>query len=92
MAKLRKTLDNGYRLETGGAVEESGKGSASIAAGMPLFILAVLTVLMLQLKSFQRVIIVVLTAPLGLIGVTLFLILLNKPFGFVAMLGTIALF
>jgi multidrug efflux pump len=92
MAKLREKLDLGYRLDTGGAVEESGKGSASIAAGMPLFFLAVLTVLMLQLKSFQRVIIVVLTAPLGLIGVTLFLIVLNKPFGFVAMLGTIALF
>ena len=92
MTKLKAKLDYGYRLDVGGAVEESAKGSASIAAGMPLFLLAVLTVLMLQLKSFQRVIIVVLTAPLGLIGVTLFLIVLNKPFGFVAMLGTIALF
>jgi multidrug efflux pump len=92
MAELEKTLDTGYRLAVGGAVEESAKGSASIAAGMPLFILVVLTVLMIQLRSFQRVIIVVLTAPLGLIGVALFLIVLNKPFGFVAMLGTIALF
>ena len=92
MANMRATLDDGYLLNVGGAVEESAKGSASIAAGMPLFLLVVLSVLMLQLKSFQRVIIVVLTAPLGLIGVTLFLIVLNKPFGFVAMLGTIALF
>lgn len=92
MAELQKKLAPGFRLEVGGAVEESAKGSASIAAGMPIFLFAVLTVLMIQLKSFQRVIIVVLTAPLGLIGVALFLILLNKPFGFVAMLGTIALF
>ena len=92
MAKLRAKLEYGYRLDVGGAVEESSKGSASIAAGMPLFLLVVLSVLMIQLKSFQRVIIVVLTAPLGLIGVALFLIVLNKPFGFVAMLGTIALF
>jgi multidrug efflux pump len=95
MATLRQkmqTNDNGFRLDVGGAVEESAKGEASIQAGMPLFLFAVLTVLMIQLRSFQRVIIVVLTAPLGLIGVALFLIVLNKPFGFVAMLGTIALF
>ena len=58
---------------------------------MPLFILVVFTVLMIQLRSFQRVLLVVLTAPLGLIGVTAFLLLFNVPFGFVAMLGTIAL-
>jgi multidrug efflux pump len=58
---------------------------------MPLFILVVLTVLMIQLRSFSRVLMVVLTAPLGLIGVTLFLLVFNVPFGFVAMLGTIAL-
>ncbi len=92
MSALRKTLAPGFRLDVGGAVEESAKGSASIAAGMPLFLFAVLTVLMIQLKSFQRVILVVLTAPLGVIGVALFLILFNKPFGFVALLGTIALF
>jgi multidrug efflux pump len=90
--KLRATLPPGYRIDVGGAVEESAKGQASINAGMPLFLFVVFTVLMMQLMSFQRVILVVLTAPLGLIGVALFLIVLNKPFGFVAMLGTIALF
>lgn len=63
----------------------------SIAAGVPLFIGVVLTLLMLQLQSFQRVIMVVLTAPFGIIGVVIFLLSFDKPFGFVAMLGTIAL-
>jgi multidrug efflux pump len=90
--EVRAKLPPGYRIDVGGAVEESAKGQASINAGMPLFIFVVLTVLMIQLMSFQRVIIVVLTAPLGLIGVVSFLLLLGKPFGFVAMLGTIALF
>ena len=91
ITKLRAQFPPGYRLEMGGAVEESAKGGSSIAAGVPLLICVVLTVLMIQLQSFQRVVLVVLTAPLGLIGVTLFLLLFNKPFGFVAMLGTIAL-
>jgi multidrug efflux pump len=90
--KLRAQLPPGYRIEIGGAVEESAKGQASINAGIPLFVFVVLTILMIQLMSFQRVILVVLTAPLGLIGVVLFLLLFNQPFGFVAMLGTIALF
>ncbi|GAB4063305.1 efflux RND transporter permease subunit [Uliginosibacterium sediminicola] len=89
--KLRATLPLGYRIEVGGAVEESAKGGSSVAAGVPLFLLVVLTVLMLQLQSFSRVAMVVLTAPLGMVGVTLALLLFNKPFGFVAMLGTIAL-
>lgn len=84
-------LPLGYRFEIGGSVEESAKGGSSIAAGIPFFIVVVLTMLMLQLQSFQRVIMVVLTAPFGLIGVASFLLLFNKPFGFVAMLGTIAL-
>ena len=92
LASIKANLPNGYLLQTGGAVEESAKGSKSIAAGMPLFIISVLTVLMFQLRSFQRVLLVVLTAPLGMIGVTMSLLLFNKPFGFVAMLGTIALF
>ncbi|MBK9605858.1 MAG: efflux RND transporter permease subunit [Betaproteobacteria bacterium] len=91
IAALRAQLPPGYRLELGGAVEESAKGGSSIVAGVPLLIFVVLTVLMIQLQSFQRVIMVVLTAPLGLIGVTIFLLAFNKPFGFVAMLGTIAL-
>jgi len=88
---LRAQLPQGFRIDVGGAVEESAKGQQSIAAGVPLFILTVLTVLMIQLQSFQRVILVLLTAPLGMIGVTVFLLAFNQPFGFVAMLGTIAL-
>ena len=88
---LRAQLPAGYLLEVGGAVEESAKGQGSVNAGMPLFLLVVFTVLMIQLRSFSRVLLVVLTAPLGLIGVTAFLLLFNVPFGFVAMLGTIAL-
>ena len=91
LAPIKAELPPGYRIATGGAVEESAKGQASVMAGMPLFVFVVLTVLMVQLQSFQRVLIVVLTAPLGLIGVTLFLLVFNQPFGFVAMLGTIAL-
>ena len=90
--KLRAKLTPGYRIDIGGAVEESAKAGASIAAGLPLFLFVVLTVLMIQLMSFQRVILVVLTAPLGLIGVVIFLLLFNKPMGFVAQLGIIALF
>lgn len=88
---IKAGLPPGYGIATGGAVEDSAKGQASVMAGMPLFLVVVLTVLMLQLQSFQRVLVVVLTAPLGLIGVTLFLLAFHQPFGFVAMLGTIAL-
>ena len=88
---IKASLPSGVSIETGGAVEESAKGGASVAAGFPLFLIAVLTILMVQLQSFSRVFLVILTAPLGLIGVTIALLLFDKPFGFVAMLGTIAL-
>ncbi|OZA05085.1 MAG: multidrug transporter AcrB [Methylophilaceae bacterium 17-44-8] len=88
---IRATLPMGITVETGGAVEESAKGGASVAKGVPLFIAVVMTLLILQLKSFSRVLLVMLTAPLGLIGVTAALLIFNMPFGFVAMLGTIAL-
>ncbi|MBL8297237.1 MAG: efflux RND transporter permease subunit [Rhodanobacteraceae bacterium] len=88
---IRAKLPSGYLLEVGGTVEDSGKGQRSVNAGVPLFLFVVLTLLMLQLKSFSRTVMVFLTAPLGLIGVTLFLLVFNVPFGFVAMLGTIAL-
>ncbi|ATE58850.1 efflux RND transporter permease subunit [Thauera sinica] len=88
---IGRALPLGYHIEVGGAVEESGKGGSSVAAGVPLFVLVVLSVLLVQLQSFSRTLMVVLTAPLGMIGVTLFLLAFNKPFGFVAMLGTIAL-
>ncbi|MDC5389719.1 efflux RND transporter permease subunit [Acinetobacter baumannii] len=91
MDKLRAELPNGYLIEVGGTVEESARGQSSVNAGMPLFLAVVMTLLMIQLKSLSRATIVFLTAPLGLIGVVLFLLLFNKPFGFVAMLGTIAL-
>ena len=85
-------MPRGYRLELGGTVDESGKGQNSVLAGMPLFLLTVLTVLMLQLRSFSQTMMVFLTAPLGIIGVAIFLMLFRQPFGFVALLGTIALF
>ncbi|MFP6848155.1 MAG: efflux RND transporter permease subunit [Pseudomonas sp.] len=88
---IRAQLPDGYQLDVGGTVEDSSRGQRSVYAGVPLFIVVVLTLLMLQLKSFSRSAMVFLTAPLGLIGVTLFLLLFNQPFGFVAMLGTIAL-
>jgi len=91
LAEIKAKLPLGITVETGGAVEESAKGGASVAKGAPLFLLAVLTLLVLQLQSFSRVFLVLLTAPLGLIGVTLALLLFDMPFGFVAMLGTIAL-
>jgi multidrug efflux pump len=91
LEEIRLALPPGYLLETGGTVEDSNRGSKSVAAGVPLFLLAVTTLLMLQLRSFPRTVIVLLTAPLGLIGVVLFLLVFRVPFGFVAMLGTIAL-
>ncbi|HQV24373.1 MAG TPA: efflux RND transporter permease subunit [Acinetobacter sp.] len=91
MQVLRADLPSGYLLDVGGTVEESAKGQNSVNAGMPLFLAVVMTLLMIQLRSMSRATIVLLTAPLGLIGVVAFLLLFNKPFGFVAMLGTIAL-
>ncbi|WP_339546457.1 efflux RND transporter permease subunit [Pseudomonas sp. RA_35y_Pfl2_P32] len=88
---IRAELPDGYLLDVGGTVEDSARGQDSVKAGVPLFIVVVLTLLMLQLRSFSRSAMVFLTAPLGLIGVTLFLIVFRQPFGFVAMLGTIAL-
>lgn len=88
---IRAELPDGYLLDVGGTVEDSIRGQDSVKAGVPLFIVVVLTLLMLQLRSFSRTAMVFLTAPLGLIGVTLFLLVFRQPFGFVAMLGTIAL-
>jgi multidrug efflux pump len=91
LESIRATLPLGYRIELGGASEDSARGQQSIAAGMPLFFITVFTLLMIQLQSFARTLMVVLTAPLGLIGVALALLAFGKPFGFVALLGTIAL-
>jgi multidrug efflux pump len=88
---LLRKLPAGVTVETGGAIEESAKGAKSVAKGVPLFLAAVFTLLMLQLRSISNVLLVVLTAPLGMIGITFALLLFNMPFGFVAMLGSIAL-
>jgi multidrug efflux pump subunit AcrB len=82
---------SGYRIEVAGAVEESSKGSASIAAGLPVMLFITFTLLMLQLQSFSRAMLVFLTGPLGMAGVAGALLVLNRPFGFVALLGVIAL-
>jgi multidrug efflux pump len=92
LAPLRKQLPVGYRIEIGGSVEQNAKAQASINVQLPVLVVAVLVLLMIQLQSLSRVLMVVLTAPLGLIGVVLALLLLGKPFGFVALLGTIAMF
>jgi multidrug efflux pump len=91
LADIRAALPAGYLLEVGGTIEDSARGQASVNAGVPLFVLVVLTLLMIQLRSMSRTLLVFLTAPLGLIGVVLFLLVFQVPFGFVAMLGTIAL-
>ena len=88
---IRATLPSGYLLETGGTMEDSARGQDSIRAGMPLFLFVVATLLMLQLRSFSRSAMVLATAPLGLVGAVLFLLVFRVPFGFVALLGTIAL-
>ncbi len=75
-----------------GAAAESGKAQESIAANVPLVVFIIFTLLMLQLHSFSRVILVFLTGPLGLAGAALALLVLQRPFGFVAQLGVIALF
>jgi len=82
---------NAYRIEVAGAVEESAKGSASIAAGIPVMLFITFTLLMLQLQSFSRAMLVFLTGPLGMAGVAGALLVLDRPFGFVALLGVIAL-
>jgi len=88
---VRAKLPPGFRIETGGAVEESAKGEDSVKAVMPAMVMVVVTLLMLQLQSMSRTVMVLLTAPLGLIGVAVALLVFQTPFGFVANLGVIAL-
>ena len=90
-AKWRAAGQGAYRIEAAGAVEESSKGSDSIVAGVPIMLFLVFTLLMLQLHSFSRSLLVFITGPLGIAGVAAALLLLNRPFGFVALLGVIAL-
>jgi multidrug efflux pump subunit AcrB len=91
LQELRESLPPGYRIEVGGTVGESAKAQGSIFAVIPVMALVMLLVLMVQLQSVQKLLLVIMTAPLGLIGVAFALLLTNQPFGFVAMLGTFAL-
>jgi multidrug efflux pump len=91
LKKLAATMPPGYGIEVAGAVEESSKGQGSLLANVPLMAFIIFTLLMLQLQSFSRSVLVFLTGPLGIIGVAAALLILNRPFGFVALLGVIAL-
>jgi multidrug efflux pump subunit AcrB len=91
LSQIRAGLLPGYRIEAGGAWEENTKAQASIAAGMPMVLLLILSLLMVQLRSLSRSFMVLVTAPLGIVGTAVALLVFDKPFGFVAMLGTIAL-
>ena len=89
---LRAALPPGYQIKLAGAIADSGKAQESIAANVPLVIFIVFTLLMLQLHSFSRSVLVFLTGPLGVAGAAMALLILQRPFGFVAQLGVIALF
>ena len=91
MKALEARMPAGYRIELAGAAAESSKGTGSIAAGAPLMLFVMFTLLMLQLHSFSRALLVFLTGPLGIVGVAGALLLFDRPFGFVALLGVIAL-
>jgi multidrug efflux pump len=88
---LAQKMPPGYGVEVAGAVEEASKGQGSIAAGVPVMLFLIFTLLMLQLQSFSRAMLVFMTAPMGIAGVAAALLLLDRPFGFVALLGFIAL-
>jgi multidrug efflux pump subunit AcrB len=88
---LNASLPYGYRIDVGGTVEESRKAQASVAAVVPSMLILMLTVLMVQLQSFSRLFLVLSVAPLGVIGVVAALLLADKPLGFVALLGVLAL-
>ncbi|WP_448951257.1 efflux RND transporter permease subunit [Labrys neptuniae] len=91
IAEFRAQLPDHYKLEVGGAVEESAKGQGPIVAIVPIMLLTMATILMIQLQSFQKLFLVVSVAPLGLIGVVLGLLPFNQPMGFVAILGILSL-
>ena len=91
LKEIEAKLPSGYRIDVGGAVEESDKANRSLAAVAPVMIVTILLILMLQLQSFSLMTMVFLTAPLGLIGVVAALLIFHAPLGFVAILGVIAL-
>ncbi|MBU6175319.1 MAG: efflux RND transporter permease subunit, partial [Planctomycetes bacterium] len=91
MIALKSSLPSGYRIEMGGAIEESDKANQALFAVFPVMILIMLTLLMSQVHSFKKMILIFGIAPLGLIGAVAALLLFQAPFGFVALLGVIAL-
>ena len=88
---IQAKLPSGYRIDVGGAVEESDKANKALAAVFPVMLITILAILMLQLQSFSKMFMVLLTAPLGLIGVVVALLMFQAPLGFVAILGVTAL-
>lgn len=88
---IKQQLPPGYRIDTGGAVEESNKANAALFAVFPVMILAMWTLLMIQTQNFRKAGLVFGIAPLGFIGATMALLMFNAPFGFVALLGVISL-
>ena len=90
-ANFRAKLPAGYDVVAGGTVEDSAKAEASVFAVFPLMLLVMMTILMVQLQSFQRLFLVLATAPLALIGVAAALLISGAPMGFVAMLGIVSL-
>jgi multidrug efflux pump subunit AcrB len=91
LAPVIASLPTGVQVEVGGETEESGKGQASIFKGLPIMLFITFTLLVLQLQSTPRSLMVLATAPLGIAGVAAALLIFGRPFGFVAMLGVIAL-
>src|SRR5262249_22847584 len=91
LQSIKDALPYGYRIETGGSIEESVKANSALLSGFPVMAIAMLSILMVQLQSFSRLAWVFAPAPLGLMGATGALLVSNRPFGFVALLGLIAL-
>lgn len=91
LASIRDRLPPGYRIEAGGPFEDNLKAQASIGAGLPMMLAIVVALLMIQLQRFSLTFMVLMTAPLGIIGVAAALLASGRPFGFVALLGTLAL-
>jgi multidrug efflux pump subunit AcrB len=91
LADMRQKMPSGYSIQIAGATEQSSKGQGSIVVGVPVMLFLIFTLLMLQLQSFSRSLLVFITGPMGIAGVAAALMILNRPFGFVALLGVIAL-
>ncbi len=91
LAKLKAALPTGYRIETGGSVEESRKADTALGKLFPLMVLLMLVIIMIQVRSFAAMFLVFATAPLGLVGAVPTMLIFHQPFGFNAILGLIGL-